>query len=183
MSVSIVTENQWNLIAHSIGVDVPHAKRSLRKKEKFLPDEFYRNHFCSGKNTHEEFEALEKFGLVKKVKQWDDQWFYFVTDEGQKEFRKYFEREVTMHYVPLTKAKEKYQDYLNSDGWYSFADYLQIWMPEYERRSFFGSKTKRIRMVSTNPNYDNQVRGEYCKDKKEAKISYKLALKNEKTRK
>jgi hypothetical protein len=177
---STISSKQIDLIAHSIGINIRYALNSFRLKDKTLPEEFNRNYFCAGKSLHTDFEFLVSKGLVKKRKQFDGQIFYFVTNLGQTEFRKYFTRIVTDLYVPLTKSKATYQDYLYSDGCDSFTDYLGIWLPKFEKSGgYFSKNTDLIRMVSTNPNYLKTINGEYCKTQKAAKISYKLALKNE----
>ena len=65
---------------------------------------------------------------------------------------------------------DRYVDYLNHDGGLTFAEYLGIDEPVEEY--FYKNNHERfIRFKNRN------VTGEFCKTKKEAKISYKMALK------
>lgn len=172
--------NQWELISHSLGIYLLNAKQSKRKKDKQLPLEFYRNYYCAGSSKISEFNELESLELVESWKkhfsQGSDLVYYRVTKKGQKEFREWFKIEITNKHKPLSKSKENYLNYLDSDGWESFSDFLNIWKPEYQRKNYFGEK---IRMNSTNPRYRG-LSGDWMNSEKMAKHSYKEKLKEAK---
>ena len=86
---------QVEILGHSLGVNVLHAKNSTKKKDKKLPKEFYRNRFCAGED-HDDFptlQSLEKMGYMAqfaKINSGRDTLWY-VTDEGIKIFRERFD--------------------------------------------------------------------------------------------
>lgn len=90
-----ITFKQAEILGHSLGINLLHAKESRKKSDKKLPKEFYRNRFCAG-NGHGELptlQALEKMGYMaqgQKINQGRDTLWY-VTDEGVKRFRECFE--------------------------------------------------------------------------------------------
>ena len=182
-----MNDKQLDIISHSLGINLYHAKQSTRKRDKLLPYEFYRNYYCYGEssdsNIDQDFIDLEKEGLIKRWNQINNLYFC-VTDIGISFFRDYFEKEVTNTYVPLSKSKETYQEYCSSDGCYrDFSNFLDIQLPKVERyRSWWGDDNTdlqgTIRMVSTK--YD-EVKGGWFKTNKDAKESYKEALKKYKT--
>jgi hypothetical protein len=166
----LITDNQWDLISHSLGVNLYHAKMSNRKKDSILPDEFYRNYFASsdGSKDYKEFKELEELGIVNSWEKWDHIYFG-ITDLGKKQFRDYFHDEVTSKFKPLSKSKDTYQKFIDMDGHDYFSDFLGIQLPRDEQTD------KGWRFHSTK--YEG-VKGKFCKTKKEAKISYKEALKD-----
>ena len=171
-----ITFKEWELVAHSLGIQLLNAKQSTRKKDKELPIEFYRNYYCAGENKISDFKNLEDSGLVNTwEKVWDERCtlvYYGVTEKGIQEFRDWFKINITDIYDPLSKAKETYQEYIYTDCCDSFADFLGIWVPEYEYSDF----TKLHRIVSTNPRYRG-LNGDWCNTKALAKDSYKEHLK------
>jgi len=165
---------QIDLIAHSLGINYYNAKLSDEYRHKVLPDDFYRNYFCVGDPNQftDEMRSMEEAGLIETWSK-PDNFFFAVTEKGIEEFRLIFKTEVTDKYVPLSKAKQRYRQYLHDDISDSFSESLGIQKPkrEQDRNGFW-------RFVSTK--YDN-VKGEFCKTIKEAKESYKEALKKSKT--
>lgn len=86
---------QAEILGHSLGVNLLHAKQSTKKRDKKLPKEFYRNRFCAG-DGHEDLptlQVLEKMAYMaqgSKINQGRDT-IWYVTDEGIKRFRECFE--------------------------------------------------------------------------------------------
>lgn len=89
MKKVMLSENQINLIAHCLGVNAYHAKKSIKKKEKKLPGTFYRNRFNAGED-HEDFTALQELvelGLMEKKSYHGIEGFVFhVGESGVKAF-------------------------------------------------------------------------------------------------
>ena len=180
-----MNEKQFEIIAHTLGINAYHAKLSTRKKDKILPDEFYRNYFCAGTEKHHEYDILlelEKLGYMERWKSFSNLYFG-VTDEGIKAFRQQFKETITDKFKPLSKAKNKYQDYLDSECCETFDEWLGIKIPKYEyfrdldffdqERCSNNGDCDYVRMISTK--YDC-VKGVFCPNEKLAKASYKKEL-------
>lgn len=78
-----------------LGVNVYHAFNSSKKKDRKLPKEFYRNHFCAGEN-HDDFpilESLEEKEFAYRRMQFD-QIVFHITDNGQEVFRQTFKDKI-----------------------------------------------------------------------------------------
>lgn len=165
-----LTEKQIDIIGHSLGVNTYHARLSNKPKDKFLPNEFYRNYYCVGSeaNFTEEMIELEKIGFIEK---WihGKQLYFQITKEGIEYFKDYFIEEITSKRKPISKSEERYNDYLDADYADNFKEYLGIQLPEKQ----YGKGG--IRFKSTK--YDD-VHGEFCQKLKDAKLSYKVALRN-----
>lgn len=88
------TAKQIDLIGHSLGINVYHAKKKGNTK---LPKEFYRNRFCAGSlhSDRKELDALEKLGYMESWYGSHDT-FFSVTDKG------------------IAKFRAEYKDYINS---------------------------------------------------------------------
>lgn len=90
-----ITFKHAEILGHSLGVNLYHAKQSGKKNDKKLPKEFYRNRFCAGEG-HDDFptlQSLEKMGYMaqgQKINEGRDT-LWFVTEEGKKRLREYFE--------------------------------------------------------------------------------------------
>lgn len=74
-------------IAHAFGIDLFKSAMSHKLKDKTLPKEFYRNRYQKDIDTV--FDTLVVLGYAKKA-QWQDLYFYSVTDAGEEQFRKQF---------------------------------------------------------------------------------------------
>lgn len=166
-----MNDEQFDLIGHSLGVNIYHAKISEKEKHKYLPDEFYRNYYCAGKigGVYPEFKELLEKGYVETWTKFGNDYFS-VTERGILEFRNEFTERITNSYVQPKKSRQKYLEYISS-GYDSFEDFLGIQMPkrEYINGGYRFSSTK-YRSVS----------GEVKPTIKEAKESYKKALKKHK---
>lgn len=90
-----ITFKQAEILGHSLGVNLFHAKQSSKKRDKKLPKEFYRNRFCAGAG-HDDLpilQSLEKMGYMaqgEKINAGHDTLWY-VTDEGIRRFRECFD--------------------------------------------------------------------------------------------
>ena len=89
-----LSEKQIEIIGHSLGVNVYHAKKSKKKADKRLPKDFFRNRFCAGE-AHNELPiliSLEQIGFMKiggKINEGRDSLWY-VTESGISAFRSLF---------------------------------------------------------------------------------------------
>lgn len=73
-----------------------------------------------------------------------------------------------------------YGDFLHADTGHSFADYLNINLPKYEYGGMWNAeKVRMIRKTDTRARIAAQyeIIGEWCDTKREAKASYKAAMK------
>lgn len=92
----MLKDREFEIIGHSLGVNVYHAKLSKRKSDKKLPKEFYRNHFQADKGHHD-FDMLIEMcenGLMFKRIQFDQQVFH-VSDAGKMLFKHEFPTRVS----------------------------------------------------------------------------------------
>ena len=167
-----MNEKEFDSIGHALGINVYHSKHSQRHKDKFLPDEFYRCHYCyscSSVNASlpEEFHQIKKDGLIE-VSSAVGTSYWFVTEKGKLEFRNKFAEEITSKYIPC-KGKETYQKYLDNEGYFNFSDFLGIQMPKSNHNGY--------KWMFESEKYSG-VCGGWFKTKKEAKASYRDALRN-----
>lgn len=178
-----MNEKSLQLIGHSLGIDIRHAEMSSSLRDKKLPEEYYRNHYCAGKIgsvKDEDWIALDEMShllLVTPYEKFGNQVFA-VTAQGRSEFEKIFTERVIDTFVPPEKSKQVYADFNEADTGLDFYEWLGIQLPEYQyfgRSAMTGGRVGyRVRMISTK--YQS-VKGEYCGTKKAAKASYKIALK------
>ena len=90
-----ITIKHIEIMGHSLGVNVCHARNSTKKRDKKLPKEFYRNRFCAG-DGHEDLPVLKELERMtymaqgRKINDGRDT-LWFVTDEGIKRFKEGFE--------------------------------------------------------------------------------------------
>lgn len=84
---------ELDVIGHSLGINVYHAKLSKKKKDKKLPKEFYRNYFCTNENSSDFslLTSLVKVELMYSWKQYDNIYFG-VSEEGVELFRDEFKK-------------------------------------------------------------------------------------------
>ena len=89
-----LSENQISIIGHSLGINVYHAKVSKKKRDKKLPNDFYRNRFCAG-DSHDDMPtllSLEELGYMSrglKINNGRDILWY-VTETGIDIFKQEF---------------------------------------------------------------------------------------------
>jgi hypothetical protein len=123
-------------------------------------------------------EALESMGLMERRRSpgflVDGDIVFAATDTGTA---------AALAALPEPKPRTKYEDYLDADGCAgdSFGEFLcGARLPEFEDRGDFRSREYRMFRL-TAPYYHwasfRDVEGEWCKTQKEAKASYKAALK------
>jgi hypothetical protein len=161
-----ITGKEWDLISHSLGINLYHAKRSERKKDRYLPEEFYRNYYAAPKES-KDFTSLLNDGIVDTWEQ-NDYAYYCVTEKGIRAFREHFTKEVTLTYKKPNKSRETFLDYLAADCGQNFSDFLGIVKPT--------SKHTDKGWIYSSNKYGG-VKGEFKPTKADANKSYKEALK------
>jgi DNA-binding PadR family transcriptional regulator len=95
----MITPEELKIMGHSLGVNVYHAKVSKKKKDKKLPQEFYRNYFCAspGHSDYTTLQSLFKKGYMETWTSFGNQQYFGVTDEGIKVFKEEFEKQVILN--------------------------------------------------------------------------------------
>ncbi|NDI85100.1 hypothetical protein [Undibacterium crateris] len=130
-----------------------------------------RNYFMTGENSSDfpRLTALVDAGMMtmRPNAEWLGGGFYFAaTDYG----RKY-----AIEMLPPPKKKTRYDQYLSSECVESFPEWLGIDIPEREYNwDCWGEQKNKVRFKS------RRGTGEWCKTIKEAKVSYKAAIKRNK---
>ncbi len=161
-----INQKQYEDIAHSLGVNLYHAKNSKMFKHKVLPSEFYRNYYCAGKSKIESFEDLVNQDICDSYIKFENI-IYYITDLGITLFREYLKNTITDNYVKPSRSKRAYLDYIDADYCDSFSDYLGIVPPKIE----YLHDEYRFKSMKY-----SGVNGSFCKTRKLAKASYKTAL-------
>jgi hypothetical protein len=163
---------QIGLLHHTLGL-------SERRRES------YRNHFVAGSDHSDmpHLEALERAGLMERSRTptfCDPADIVFAaTDAGL---------ELAIASIPepqkVTKARSRYEEYRDvSECYDSFAAFLGIPEVNFEERDSTGypdfRRVRQYRMYrgSRWGSFSSDLKGEWCSTKKEAKASYKAALK------
>lgn len=187
MTTAQVTPYQVGLLHHTLGL-------SERRRESF------RNYFVAseGHSDFRHLEALESAGLMARgptpgfLNAGDI--VFMATDAG---------REKATAALPAPRKLTRYQEYLRADGCRgeSFGDFLcNGKLPEFESREgpFYSlshpnhhlSRRRQYRMFRYEYFQDEfgwdkyrEIEGEWCYSQKEAKASYKAALKAKKASK
>ena len=164
----MLTEEQFENIAHTLGIDL-----NKGNEYQHLPEEYSRNLYSYGdKNsaTPMWIQDLIRTGLVKDGLRFDSRYF-IVTKLGIEEFEKEFY--TRFKYIKPKKSEKKYREFLNADFGCDFNEYLGIKLPKLEwKTEGYGHDVYRYKSSKY-----QHVAGEWSNNKKEAKISYKLALK------
>lgn len=165
--------NAFDIIGHTLGINIYNAKLSNRKKDKYLPLDFYRNYYCYGYiNSNDKLDRrmqiLKNKGFIKT---WDQHGclYFCISEKGIELFKNKFIKEVTNTYKPLPKSKQKYLDYLDSECSESFAWWLGIEKPKRE----YEYSTKKIRLYC----YKRNLKTKYHKYLKDAKKEWKELIK------
>ncbi|MBF7978608.1 MULTISPECIES: hypothetical protein [Rahnella] len=157
------TQHQIGLLQHALGINE-------NRREP------YRNYFlASGVHSdNADLESLVTAGLMTSRAApsfcAEDDVVYHVTDAG---------REMAVAALPAPKKRTRYDEYLRSEVCESFGEWLGINLPQYEYRKEFGKRQYRMTRRSRFYGCDG-VNGQWCATKKEAKASYKDALKADK---
>lgn len=158
-----VTVQQLHLLHHTLGV----------RPEQREP---HRNHFLAGPGHHDQpdLEVLEAAGLMRRGRtpafcDQDDVVFH-VTDAGRAHALEHLPA------APTPKKLSRYDEYLDSECSEGFSWWLGINMPVVEIDYGRGSKKTRYRYVRRTRYGWDDVRGEWATTKKNAKASYKEAL-------
>lgn len=76
-----MTDNEFSKIGHALGINTYHVEMSTNKKDKFLPEEFYRNRYCVGSKANSDYELfndLETKGLAKSWNPYNDDNIFFL---------------------------------------------------------------------------------------------------------
>ena len=160
---SKVTAAMLGVLHHTLGLRV----------DKRLP---YRNHFVAGPGHHDmpALEGLESIGLMARrpaPKFCDEGDIVFIATQAGQDF--------AIEHLPPEPKLTKYDEYLRNDGCESFPEFLMINKPRYETRGYGKSIEYRMfrRDLSVSWDVFPEVTGEWKLTKKEAKASYKEALK------
>lgn len=174
------TSYQISLLQHTLGLRVDRR-------------ESYRNHFVAGTGHSDmrHLEALERAGLMERRRTPsflpEDDVVFAATDAGH---------EVALAALPEPKPRTRYEDYLDADGYAgdSFGEFLcGRGLPQIETRREFTRDPRyptvndlvwvtqhrmfRLRRNDWAFSTERDVQGEWMPTKREAKVSYKAALK------
>ena len=156
-----ITERQLELLHHTLGL---HPERR----------ESHRNHFVAGPQHHDQqdLEVLESAGLMTRGRT------PAFLDKGDVVFQ-WTEagRTYAIDNLPLPPKYSRYEEYLRAECSEGFAWWLGIRVPSLEI-DFPRGKPTQYRYTRRD-GYDwTDVRGDWKPTKKEAKASYKAALKS-----
>lgn len=162
-----ISSKQLNLLHHTLG---------LRPDQR----QPYRNHFVAGPGHHDQADllALVCAGLMtrepapKFCAPGDE--VFRCTEDGA---------EYALERLPKPPKRTRYDEYLDADYGHSFAEWLCIDPPEVETRTDWSTRKTEYRMVRNRYGISRRsstVVGEWKPTKKEAKASYKAALKKHK---
>jgi len=122
------SEEQFDKIGHTLGINVYHCRHSKLKKDKVLPDEFYRNYYNYGSVGEYETEPNWITELSDNIDKWvQTKLLYFqVSEKGIDLFKRQFKEEITDTYIPLSRSKQRYQDFLAANIGVNFSEFLGI---------------------------------------------------------
>lgn len=150
-----ITDRQLAILHHTLGLE----------PTKRTP---YRNHYMAGPGHYAQpdLDALESAGLMRHGRAPSfcaaDDVLYCCTETGQA---------YAIDNLPEPPKRTRYQQFMDDDFGHSFAEWLGIEVPKYEWRDYF-TRERAVRMVSP------RATGEWKSTQKDAKASYKLALKS-----
>lgn len=163
------TKAQIGLLQHTLGINEHHR-------------EPYRNHFVASRGHHDmpDLEQLEAAGLMVRghVPGFlpGSSIVFYTTEAG---------RVLAITSLPAPKKRTRYQEYRHSECMESFGEWLCGRLPEYESRKAYGNSPRdrwgdeyrMYRVDHSSYGYRRDVEGDWAPTKKEAKASYKAALK------
>ena len=155
-----ITSEALHVLHHTLGV------RPDRREP-------FRNHFVAGAGHHDmpTLEELERSGLMERRRT------PAFCDQGDIVFAAtHAGRVLALEHLPPEPKRTKFEEYIHADCFDSFAQFLGIRKPNYE--ACFAGKRWEYRMYRTG-GYGGwrDVQGDWATTKKEAKASYKAALK------
>ncbi|EOD9063920.1 TPA: hypothetical protein NII19_006765 [Pseudomonas aeruginosa] len=160
MSQVSIPEQQLRLLHHTLG---------LRPDQR----ESHRNHYLAGPGHYAmpDLEALVKVELmvVGRTPAFCDPTdvVFHVSEEGKR---------YALQHLPLPPKKTKFAEYLDWDCCESFGDWLLGGMkPKVEWRESGGKFEYRMYRCRQSEQH-SEVKGEWCRTQKDAKASYKSAL-------
>lgn len=93
ITIPEITEREFEIMAHMLGIHPTTMKNSKKKADKKLPEEFYRNRFVAGENHSDMpiLRSLEEKGFVAQGNNnISDMLFFYVIELGEFRFRKHF---------------------------------------------------------------------------------------------
>ena len=164
-----LTLKQLLLIAHSLGIDLFNAVISLKRKDKYLPSEYYRNYFNTTKGSmdYEAIQELVKLGMMEEMQ--DNKDYFRVTLAGMIKFRLQYGEYVEYlkpHYRDLPYLKKRINFYCafynyNFGGNDNSAHILDEYI-KYRKGVYVSHTTKDVivkfksEMARLHPNYSLQ---------------------------
>ncbi|AOZ06794.1 hypothetical protein [Cupriavidus malaysiensis] len=161
------TSAQIGLLQHTLGISERHR-------------EPHRNHFVAGPGHHDmpDLEQLEAAGLMVRGYRPaflpESSIVFYTTEAG---------RALAITSLPEPRKRTRYEEYLDADGCAgdSFGEFLcGIRLPEFETRWHrdYGTWKEHYQYrMFRRDGYGREVQGDWAPTKKEAKASYKAALK------
>lgn len=97
----MISDKEYKLMGHSLGVNTYHAEMSQSKKDKRLPKSYYRNYFCAGRvdeksisDDHQLFIDMCKKGLAVRFDKFDNI-NYMITEKGIVLFEQMFNEKMS----------------------------------------------------------------------------------------
>lgn len=157
-SGTAVSTEQLHLLHHTLG---------LRPDRR----EPWRNHFVASNGHHDmpNLEALQAIGLMERARTPafcdKEDIVFMVTDAG---------RELALDQLPPEPKRTRYEEYQHSEYSGTFSEWLGINKPKYE---FRGPCARTEYRMYRHSYVDGWLYGEWAPTMKDAKASYKAALK------
>ncbi len=152
-----MTNLEFNIISHTLGIN--------HERFEDLPEQFSRNYYNYGNEESFVVNDMESKGLIEKFIKFDNNMFR-VTKVGINTFCDYYINNILPNKPKVSSSQKKYSNFRKCE-YDNFAEYIGVILPKKE------SNSSGIRFVSVK--YPS-VKGEYQKNIKLAKISYKNAL-------
>lgn len=122
------TKEEFDKIGHTLGIKIYYATHSEYKEDKTLPTKFFRNYYNYGRVG----DGIDTEGWILNISDYINTWtqsgllYFQINDLGIEAFRNQFKEEITDKYVPMTRSKQRYRDFLRADTGQTFAEYLGI---------------------------------------------------------
>lgn len=166
MTVAELQPGLLGILQHTLGLD------------QYGQGKAYRNHFVAGGKDVDHCRELVALGYMVEHQATQisggNPWFH-VTDRGIEAVARF---SPTPPPPPkLTRAQQRYRDYCRSECGDGFAWFLGIAVPELQIDYVRGRYQYRYVRRTYRDYYPDWIEGEWKPTKKEAKSSYKAALK------